>query len=81
MTTFSEILAIILVIFYPGAIWISFLAYREFKGMMFDLGGGSNRMGIPMMNRGGQQQQQQQQPYEPPGESRDYSINPRNSEQ
>jgi hypothetical protein len=36
-------------IFYPIAIYIAFMCYREFKGMLFDSGlGGMNMMQPPM---------------------------------
>mmetsp|Transcript_43111 Transcript_43111/g.31494 ORF Transcript_43111/g.31494 Transcript_43111/m.31494 type:complete len:158 (+) Transcript_43111:194-667(+) len=57
-------------IFYPGAIYISFLAYREFKGMLFDsgMGAGGMRMMMPLNGMGGQPQPQpqQQQPQQQP---------------
>lgn len=39
---------IIFCLFYFVAIYIAFLAYREFKGMMYDNGGG-NSQGMGLM--------------------------------
>ena len=36
LTGFYVILLVIFILFYPVAVYICFLAYREFKGMMFD---------------------------------------------
>lgn len=41
------------IVFYIGAVYVSFLAYREFKAMLYDNGLGSMGGGIGNMMMGG----------------------------
>ena len=45
------LMVIFLVVFYIGAVILSFYAYREFKGMLFDHTGnqGGSSFAMPMM--------------------------------